>query len=404
MTVLNRRLFLKLLVAAAAIRRVKAAGALHIVVAGAGIIGASIAWHLAKAGAKVTVIDRQGPATHASRGSFAWINATWSKQPHGYHALNQDGVGRWRALQPKLSLPVRWGGSFEGSVDPARDAELASRVAEQVLWGESTRLVELADLSDLEPNVEFSGLSQVIYSANDGATDPVAATRAFLDAAAALGARVRYPCELTDVTLSGGRVVAVETSCGEIPADRLVLATGASVDAGRRFADWDVPQRDSPGITAVTTPMPRLIQRVLWMPGVHLHQRDDGRIILGEEEGAPQNAAHIERLAHHPNVFPARDIALQHAEQLRAAAQRYLPGLARATFEDAMICWRPMPLDGYPVLGASPARRDVYIAVTHSGVTLAPIVGELAALEIIEDASIERLREFRPGRTVAPGA
>lgn len=401
MTALDRRLFLKLLAAVAASRKAGAAGPLRVVVAGAGIIGASIAWHLAKAGASVTVIDRQGPATHASRGSFAWINATWSKQPRGYHSLNQDGVRRWRALQSELGLPVRWGGSLEGSADPGREAELANRVAEQVAWGERTRLVKVADFSELEPNVDFTGLSQVIYSANDGATDPIAVTGAFLDAAAALGTRVRYPCELTDVTVYGGRLIAVETSCGEIPADRLVLATGASIEAGKRFADWDVPQRHSPGLTAVTAPMPRLIHGVLWMPGVHLHQRDDGRIVLGEEDGPPQDAAHAERLARHPDEFPSREIALQHAERLRAAAQRYVPDLTHATFEDAMICWRPMPLDGYPVLGASPARRDVYIAVTHSGVTLAPIVGELAALEIIEDASIERLREFRPGRTFA---
>jgi glycine/D-amino acid oxidase-like deaminating enzyme len=57
-----------------------------------------------------------------------------------------------------------------------------------------------------------------------------------------------------------------------------------------------------------------------------------------------------------------------------------------------------MPLDGYPVLGASPARPDVYFAVMHSGVTLAPIVGELAAREIVEGAPLERLNGFRPDR------
>lgn len=124
MTKLDRRHFLKLLAAAAASCKVEAAGALRVVVAGAGIIGASIAWHLAKSGANVTVIDRHGPATHASCGSFAWINAIWSKQPQNYHRLNQDGVARWRALRPELNLPLRWGGSLEGNAEPARDAEL----------------------------------------------------------------------------------------------------------------------------------------------------------------------------------------------------------------------------------------------------------------------------------------
>ena len=401
---MDRRQFLQLVAAAALAREARAKGSLRVVVAGAGIIGASIAFHLAEAGASVTVIDRASPATHASRGSFAWINATWSKRPRQYHRLNQAGVEGWRKLQPLLDLPVRWGGSLEGNLDAALEAELVARVAEQQAWGESARLVEPAELAGLEPNSDFRGLRQVVYSTNDGATDPVAATLAFLKAASALGARVEHPCELADVELASGRLVRVRTSRGDIATDRLVLATGAAADAGRRFADWDIPQREAPGATAVTTPMPRLVNRVLWMPSVHLHQRDDGRIVLGEEAGPPPGEAHAIRLRDHPNEFPTREIANQHAERMRSAAERYVPGLKRAEFESVRICWRPMPLDGYPVLGASPARPDVYLAVTHSGVTLAPIIGELAAREIAGGELAGSLEDFRPDRRLGePG-
>lgn len=398
MTVLDRRRFLQLGVAAALAPRARAASRLRVVVAGAGIIGASAAWHLATAGADVTVIDRAGPATHASRGSFAWINATWSKQPRAYHALNQAGVTGWRRLQAELKLPVRWGGSLEGIGDAALEATLADRVAEQRAWGESTSIVAGAELAALEPNVDFSSLRQVVFSGNDGAADPVAATQAFLGAAAVLGARVSTPCTLTGVTLSGGRVTAVQTDRGDIAADRLLLATGAAADAGRRFADFDVPQRDTPGATTLTAPMPRLINRVLWLPRVHLHQRDDGRLVIGEEEGPPPNEAHAARLAGHPNGFPTRELAFEHAERMRALAQRFVPALEKLEVEDVRICWRPMPLDGYPVLGASPARPDVYLAVTHSGVTLAPILGRHIAHEIVDGARVDSLQDFRPDR------
>ncbi len=304
----------------------------------------------------------------------------------------------WRSLQPLLNLPVRWGGSLEGNADASLEAELVRRVAEQQDWGERTRLVDSVELSKLEPDVDFSGLRQVVFSENDGATDPVTATHAFLNGAVALGARVEHPCELTGVELAARRLTAVQTSRGDIAADRLVLATGAAANAGKRFADWDVPLRDAPGATALTTPMPRLVQRVLWMPGVHVHQRDDGRIVLGEEAGPPQGEAHALRLQAHPNDFPAREIALEHAERMRAAAQRYLPGFTRAEFESARICWRPMPLDGYPVLGASPARPDVYLAIMHSGVTLAPVVGELVSQEIVSGGLADLLKDFRPDR------
>jgi glycine/D-amino acid oxidase-like deaminating enzyme len=293
---------------------------------------------------------------------------------------------------------VRWGGSLEGIADASRAKEISARVAEQVAWGERTRIPSAADLAELEPDVDFTGLSQVVHSVNDGATDPVAATRILLDAATRLGAQVRHPCELTDVILKSGRVTAVATNAGTIEADRLVLATGAAPEAGRRFAAWNVPQRDEPGATAITAPMPRMIHRVLWLPKVHLHQRDDGRIVLGEEDGPPPGETHAAGLQGHPNDFPSREIALQHAERMLADARRYLPDLPQAQFESIVVGWRPMPLDGFPVIGASPARRDVYLAVMHSGVTLAPIVGQLAAQEIVEGPTATALKDFRPDR------
>ena len=397
---LNRRRFLQFVAAAALAPESRAADGLRVVVAGAGIIGASIAWHLAKTGARVTVIDRQGPATHASRASFAWINATWSKQPQAYHALNQAGVARWKLLQPELGLPVRWGGSLEGNADASKEKELAIHVAEQMAWGEQTKILSGGDLAELEPNVDFTSLSQVVYSAHDGATNPIASTQAFLGAAVALGAKLLYPCELTGVNLEGGRLKSVTTSGGNIAADRLVLATGAAAGAAKRFADWDVPLRDAPGATAVTTPMPPIINRVLWMPKVHLHQRDDGRIVLGEDDGPP--ASHADRLAGHPNDFPSREIALQHAARMLKEAQRYVPDLTAVNFENIVIGWRPMPIDGFPVLGASPSRPDVYLSVMHSGVTLAPQAGLLATKEIVEGALAEELKPFRPDRRFEP--
>jgi glycine/D-amino acid oxidase-like deaminating enzyme len=57
-----------------------------------------------------------------------------------------------------------------------------------------------------------------------------------------------------------------------------------------------------------------------------------------------------------------------------------------------------MPQDGYPVLGFPEAAPNVYIALTHSGVTLAPLIGELAAIEIVDGARVEVLKDYRPER------
>ena len=83
---------------------------------------------------------------------------------------------------------------------------------------------------------------------------------------------------------------------------------------------------------------------------------------------------------------------------MRTIAISYLPAIEAAEFEHIYIGWRPLPVDGHPVIGYSPERPDVYLAVMHSGVTLAPIVGQLAAMELAERRLVERLEAYRPGR------
>ncbi len=397
---MDRRTLLQFMAAAslAGATRVVHAGMPRVVVAGAGIVGASIAYHLAKAGAPVTIIDGKGPASHASRGTFAWINATYAKQPRHYHALTQESVSGWHYLQAELGLQVRWGGSLEWFDTSQRQDTLASQIAEQVEWGEPARMVPAEELAILEPKVDFSGVHTAAFSGNDGAVDPVSATNLMLAAARRHGARVVFPCELLATDNLRGKLVAVETSCGRFEADKLVLATGANPEATQMFAGVDIPQRSRPGFITITKPMPRLINRIVAAPGVHLHQRSDGRIVLGEQDGAPDNEAHAMRLQGRPNDFPVRDVAIEHGARILAIAEQYVPAIKEAEVEDVFIGWRPLPLDGHPVLGAPVSRPDVYIAIMHSGVSLAPIAGDLAARELLGAALEPALGPYRPDR------
>ena len=401
---MNRRLLLKLMAAAAVAGcgpRGDSRKGLRVVVAGAGIVGSSVAFHLASAGAKVTVIDRAGPASHASRGTFAWINATWAKTPRSYHRLSQQSVASWNDLARRLDLPLRSGGSLEWFDNEERQDRLAEQIAEQFAWGERARMVDAEELAVLEPNVDFGSATRAAFSENDCAVDPVLASHVFLQAAEEAGAEVQYPCDLTDVTMKNGRLVEVVTSKGTIRADRLVLATGAAPDAAARFAGIEIPQRSTPGVIAISKPMPRCINRIIAAPGIHMHQRDDGRLVIGEQEGAPQNEAHALRLEGRPNDFPDEVIAGQHAARMLAVATQFAPCTAAAEFERVVIGWRPLPLDGHPVLGASPVRPDVHLAIMHSGVALAPVVGELVTRELMQDAVLDELADFRPGRDFA---
>ena len=367
----------------------------RVTIAGAGIVGASIGYALARAGAAVTLIDERGPAALSSLATFAWINASWAKQPRHYHHLSQLSVALWHELEAELSIPVRWHGSIEWFESSERQAKLAADIKEQVEWGEPASMLFGSALDPYREAIDFKGTKQVAFSPNDGAVDSGLATHRLIDAATRLGARTHFPCKLIDATPSG-RGTHIQTSIGEWDSDYLVVATGAEQDLPKRLCSIDLQQRTTPGIIVVTKPLPNVLRPVLSAPGVHVHQRIDGRVVIGEQAGAPAN--HGDRLADRPSEFPSTSMAMAHADRLLNLAQIFVPKLDDAEVQDVMIGWRPLPLDGLPVLGANPAVPAHYLAVMHSGVTLAPVIGQLVANEILSGQKDPRLSPYRPAR------
>lgn len=397
----NRRLFLQMAAASAALTAcgpIKANSPKRIAVIGGGIVGASITYHLAREGAAVTLLERGDLATQASRGTLAWINASWAKQPRHYHRFTQLGVSGWRKLGADLGLPVRWGGSLEWFSSPERQERLAEQIAEQAEWGEPARMVSPDEFSELEPNFKFMGADQAAFSQNDGAVDPVLATRMLVDKAVSLGATLKTKCSVERARSTDAGNVVLETSCGDLEVDRYVLATGADPRAVETLCDMELPQRSTAGAIVLTKPMPRMINRLIAAPGAHLHQRNDGRIVLADQDGVPDTEAHAERLKNRPNRFPSREIAELHSGRILAPVAQYLPGIASAEVEDVFIGWRPLPIDGHPVLGTPNSRKEAYIAIMHSGVSLAPIVGEIVAREILGEHHAIELAPYRPDR------
>ena len=372
----------------------------RVAVVGAGIVGSAITYHLAKRGLDVTLLDRNAVASASSHGTFAWINASWAKQPESYHALNQMGVDAWHRLQQALNLPIKWGGSLEWFAAAERQDRLSRDVQEQQAWGEPAKMLTQLEASALEPRVAFGGAGHVALSPRDGALDPVLVSQRLVNAAKSHGARVIEHCEVlgVDETAEDQRQKILGTSCGDIAVDRLVLATGADPSAIQTFAEFDLPQRSTPGVIVITQPMPPVLSHIVVAPGIHIHQRLDGRLVLGEQEGAPENAAHKLRLTARPTRFPNAATASQHAQRLITLASEYLTGLPEVNAEEVIIGWRPLPLDGHPVIGPSPADPNAYVAVMHSGVSLAAIVGELVAEEILTGERAPVLTPFRADR------
>ncbi len=366
----------------------------HVVVVGAGIVGASIAWRVASRGARVTIVDRAEPGSGASSHSFAWINAG-AKEPVGYHNLNRRSLEMWPRFADALGEDVglRWGGKVSWENDAEAAQSLRARVHQLQAWGYPSRLVSREELQELEPALSIGAVAAAEYSENEGQVEPQMVVDACLNRLREMESAIVAGVEVTGLrTDSQDRVTSVQTTAGDIDADVVVVAAGTATTAVAAMAGVNVPQAESPGVVMRTSPMPSLLHNVpvVYAPPledgrreIHLRQCPDGRLMIGEGD----------------QESLAEDDSQAHADDLLARACQHLPGLVGASAVPVPVGWRPMPLDGYPVMGFASEAPNLYVALTHSGVTLAPALSQLAALEICDGARADAvLGPYRPER------
>ena len=366
----------------------------HVVVIGAGIVGASIAWRVASRGARVTILDRAEPGSGASSHSFAWINAG-AKEPVGYHNLNRRSLEMWPRFADALGEDVglRWGGKVAWEADQEAAKALISRVEQLQSWGYPSRLVSREELQDLEPALNIGVVAAADYNENEGQVEPQLVVDACVNRLQELETSVMSGVQVLGLRQdTHHRITSVQTTAGDINADVVVVAAGTATTAVAAMAGVYVPQAESPGVVIRTSPMSSLLQNVpvIYAPPledgrreIHLRQCPDGRLMIGEGD----------------QESLAEDDSQAHAEDLLARACQHLPGLAGAAAVPVPVGWRPMPLDGYPVMGFAPEAPNLYIALTHSGVTLAPALSQLAALEICDGARADPVLDpYRPER------
>jgi glycine/D-amino acid oxidase-like deaminating enzyme len=364
----------------------------RIVVVGAGIIGASIAYHLVKRGASVVIVDAVRPGAGATEKSFGWINATFSKRPRAYFDLNQLGLAGWRRLEIELGseLKVQWGGSVtwshRASADGA-DESLRESVRRHQEWGYATHLIDQDEFHRLLPNVTPGEFSTACHCEFEGAVDPVDALKALLRQIRELGGEVRYPFEVAELKLESGCVTAIRAGESSLDAGTVVLASGVGTERLAGMAGVSIPLKESQGVLVHTRPQPKLIDRVVIAPGVHCKQKLDGRVVVGGQIVAGAGTANGEA-----------PVPGDNGQRILREAARVLPGIRGVAVERVTLGHRVMPADEYPVVGFSERCPNLYVAAMHSGMTLAPLIGQLAALEILDGARVSLLDPYRPSR------
>lgn len=346
----------------------------HVIVVGAGIIGASIAWHLTRDGAEVTVVaeDNGGVATPCS---FAWINASWGN-PEFYFRFRRRAMAEWRRLATELpGLPLTWCGSIGWDLPPDR---LNAFIAEHGAWGYGIERIDNDEIRRREPHLADLP-DRAVSVAEEGAVEPVSAARMLLADAQARGATLRTAA-VRGLIRQRERISGVVTSAGLIEADHVVLASGAGAAPLTAAIGITLPIETPPGLIVHSRPHARRLNGLVLATELHMRQTADGRIIAGSDFGgaAPGEDQHATAAA----LFDKVHNSLTDS-----------PSLAMDFFT---VGYRPTPKDGFPIIGD--ACDGLYVAVMHSGVTLAPLAGLLASNEILKGETEPMLAPFRLSR------
>jgi len=397
---MRRRTFLGLAVATGAAGATRRSWArsqpLRVGVVGAGIVGASLAYHLAEAGAQVVVLEKSAPASGATRNSFAWINA-FVADTH-YRAMRLQSLLAYHDLDRRLGLAIIWGGYLNWASDASQTALVRANAAQ--LEGSPYPVLALsaAELAALSPQLVAGPVSAAIYSAIDGHLDPVQVTQRFLAGARARGAQLRCPCAVRALEFRHGRLASAITSQGTVPLDRLVVAAGVDTPRVLALCGFKLRLRHAPGILAHSAALPELTRIIHDAPGgLSFKQMANGSIVGTDAPEPPDLPVHAGIRAE-PMDFPDDATRAMHGNRILGKIATFLPAVRDSRLEWLSLGFRPMPLDEFPVVGALPATPDVHVAVTHSGVTLAPILGRWTSAEVMDATRIDALAPYRPER------
>jgi glycine/D-amino acid oxidase-like deaminating enzyme len=356
-----------------------------VIVCGAGVVGASVAYFLARRGVAVTVVERTGVACAASGKSGGFLALDWCDgSPLGPLARASFKLHAELATELGTDYGYRRMDTFMLAARERGTPAGGHRVTAPS-WLDGSGIVTAA-LGSQETTAQVT---------------PARFTAALIDAARARGARLHVGV-VEDVARRDGATCGVLTSSGEtLEADAVVLAMGPWT--GRLAGRLRLPSVHGLKGYSVTLAAPDVPAHALFVD----YRTADGRALEPEIFPRPDGEVYVCGMAD-PEPLPDSPEAVEvnegSCETLARAAGRVSAALAAAQVTRRQACYRPVTDDGVPLIGRVPGVRGVFVATGHGpwGILNAPATG-LAMAELVADgaAKLVDLRPFDPARLPA---
>lgn len=344
--------------------------ATDVVIIGGGVSGCSIAYHLSKAGVRVTVLERAEVAAEASSAAAGLLAPGGVLT--GLEAGRELFLASWSITADTIAdiaeasgIQVEYQQTGALHTITNADEEAQEREYAQVWqdYGLAVTWLKGAEVHEYEPLLNPS-IDAALYIPHATSIRPRLVTQAYAEAARKLGAHIREQTEVTGFEHSSSKVTGVQTAQGEtIGCDSVIVATGAWSEQIGHWLGLNIPVFPARGqILSLKQPATPL-KHTVFGEGLYVVPKVDNTIYVG---------ATIERVG-----FDKGNTA-GGITWLLSSAIRLLPELEHATLERIWAGLRPLSKDAYPILGKAPGWENVILATGHGagGFELSAITGK----------------------------
>ncbi len=376
--------------------------AYDVIVIGAGVIGSSIAYHLARHKVKVLLLEKGEIASGTSSACDGMVFLQ-SKRPGIHLQLAMESRNRFAQLHHELPVSIEYHACGGLVVVETQDEWLAMHdfVEEQQKIGLDVSLLDGSQLRKIEPCLSNHILGAT-YCSLDGQVNPIALSLGFALGAKSLGARLATHARVCGIDANAGGGFTVITQAGRFDAGLVINACGVNAPEIGTMVGVDIPIKPRRGQIVVTEKSPPMLRHCIlsaryiaakYSPdiaaegreGISIEQTQNGNFLLG-------STREFAGFDNRTTTGGLRRIAVN--------TTKLIPRLKRVNVIRAFAGLRPYTPDGLPILGPVEQVPGFFIAAGHEGdgVALAPITGELVAQMIITGKSPVPLDEFSYGR------
>lgn len=362
-----------------------------VVVVGAGIVGSTVAYELAKAGARVQVIESRTPGQGATRASAGILaphiegHSSDLLRSLGHRSLAlYDGFMARLIADSGREVVYQRDGTFDLAFSEADEARLRELLETLTAEGIEARWIAPERFRDLEPHASPEARGALLIPTH-GFVGVTSLTLAAAAAAQQFGAIFTVAVGAIRIFPIAGNRVGVETANARLEADRVVLAAGSWSSTITVEGAVPIPVKPIRGQLIQLQTNPGAINRVIWGPDGYLVPWPDGSVLVGSTvEDVGFDEAHTQEAV----------------DKLRAAAVSLVPSLAGADLSSVRTGLRPKGPDDVPILGLSKVVPGLVYATAHyrNGVLFTPLTVQLVRDLVFDRAADPALRDLDPAR------